>query len=99
MQHDWYEDLALSTLQNLSPDTPRYRFATRQALLGYTFISPQLAANLSHYLVPREAEPAVDLTYREQEVFDLLLSGLANEEISQKLHISLATAKNTLLHY
>jgi two-component system, NarL family, response regulator LiaR len=68
--------------------------AIRQAHAG----KPTLAAEAAEILIQAtrhpESEPGYDLTEREQEVLSLLVEGLNNQQISDRLVIGLSTTKS-----
>lgn len=70
--------------------------AVREALAGRTFISPVLARNLGDYLSPVAPSEGPDLSDREREVLDLLVDGFSNNEIANRLRISVPAVKKHL---
>lgn len=66
--------------------------AIRSARRGYSTVSPAALQALAESTVP-EPEPSNVLTERERQVLALLVQGLSNVEISNRLTISLSTAR------
>ena len=66
--------------------------AVREAHQGRARLSPEIAQSL---IQVARGEPAIgaDLTPREREVLALLVEGLTNKEIAQRLVVSLSTAR------
>ncbi|WP_322489709.1 response regulator transcription factor [Chloroflexus sp.] len=56
----------------------------------------QLATTASSPAEPPAAEPAIGLTPREREILLLLAQGYTNQEIGEKLALSIGTVKNHL---
>lgn len=68
--------------------------ALETALEGKTYVDPDMAGRLQHYLKPVEtggSGPA--LTTREREVLDLLLQGMPNSGIADELSVTVAAVK------
>jgi two-component system, NarL family, response regulator LiaR len=65
--------------------------AIRAAVRGKMTLSPEAAQALFH--ATQNAMPATDLTEREREVLKLMVDGLNNAEIAERLVISLSTVK------
>nr|WP_223244003.1 response regulator transcription factor [Streptomyces sp. CBMA156] len=57
-----------------------------------------LASSVADRLLERMRTPAAALSARETEVLGLVADGLANQQISQRLHLSQATVKSHLVH-
>lgn len=74
------------------------RRAIRAVGNGEAIFSPAIAARLMNYFVasraslPREIFP--DLTEREREILNLIASGETNNQIAERLTISLKTVRN-----
>jgi len=66
--------------------------AIRAASGGFSTLAPEATRALVHS-DPHNPGPGFDLTDREREVLALLVKGLSNQEISNNLHISMATVK------
>lgn len=64
--------------------------AIRAARLGQMTLSPEAAQAL---VQPAPAPPALALTEREREVLALMVEGLNNSEIAERLVVSLSTVK------
>jgi len=83
-------------------DSDQFLEGVRSALSGEAVLPPSLArqllnefATLSSKLKPSPAEETVPiLTMREKEVLELIVSGASNQEISEKLTISIYTTKS-----
>ncbi|HVK21596.1 MAG TPA: response regulator transcription factor [Actinokineospora sp.] len=80
----------------LLKDAPPETLATaiRAAAAGRTTLAPTVADRM----VTRLRTPATSLTSRETEVLTLVASGLSNQDISARLHLSHATVKSHLVH-
>jgi two-component system, NarL family, response regulator LiaR len=66
--------------------------AIRRAYEGSATLAPEAAGVLIHAVVS-PPEPEVVLTPREREVMNLLVQGLTNTEIAERLVVSLSTVK------
>jgi two-component system, NarL family, response regulator LiaR len=71
--------------------------AVRSAYAGQTTLAPEATEALVNAARHRDDEGFI-LTEREQDVLDLLVKGLSNLEISEKLSITTATVKFHLTH-
>lgn len=78
-------------LKNVSPDELIH--AIHSAVAGQITLSAQAVQYLLH---APEASPAagLGLTEREHEVLSLMVDGLANSAIADRLHVSIATVKS-----
>ncbi len=75
--------------------------AIRRIAAGETLLAPSLTRRLiNHYLATPTRPPPVNhpLTNRELEVLSLIGSGLANNEVAERLTISTATVKSHVSH-
>ncbi|MAU11586.1 MAG: DNA-binding response regulator [Anaerolineaceae bacterium] len=66
--------------------------AVRNAHAGKSTLAPEAAQALIHASIQPQ-QPGFDLTERELEVLSILVDGMTNAQIAQKLEISLSTAK------
>ena len=82
-------------LKNVSVD--ELAAAIRAAYAGRSTLAPEAVQALVR---PESGEPAIgsDLTERELEVLALLVEGLSNPEIAERLYVSRATAKAHVSH-
>jgi two-component system, NarL family, response regulator LiaR len=71
--------------------------AIRLAHAGQSIFSPQATQALIH-AAAQPAKPGADLSDREREVLALMVKGLNNAEIAQRLVISLSTVKHHVSH-
>lgn len=71
--------------------------AIRAAHAGRTTLAPEAAQALVQ-TTGREPAPGHDLTPREREVLALMVEGLTNPEIAERLTVSRATAKAHVSH-
>ncbi|MGB4676607.1 MAG: response regulator transcription factor [Aggregatilineales bacterium] len=77
-------------LKNVSAD--ELADAIRAARLGRSTLAPEAAQALIHATM-RAPEVGYDLTPREQEVLALMVEGLSNPEIADRLVVSRSTVK------
>lgn len=68
--------------------------AIRQANIGKPSLAPEAAEVLMQAVRNPEIRLGDDLTEREREVLALLVDGLNNQQIAQRLVVSLSTAKS-----
>lgn len=68
--------------------------AIRSAASGFSTLAPEVSESLLQQSMQASKPPSYDLTKREVEVLSLLVEGLANAEIAQRLEISKYTVKN-----
>ena len=66
--------------------------AVRRAVAGQPSLSPEAAQVLIHN-VSEPAQPDVEMTGREKEILDLMVEGLSNNEIAERLIVSQSTVK------
>jgi NarL family two-component system response regulator LiaR len=66
--------------------------AIRRAVSGQPSLSPE-AAQVLIRKVNEPAQPAFDITDREREILALLVEGLANADIAERLFVSQSTVK------
>jgi NarL family two-component system response regulator LiaR len=78
-------------LKNVSADA--LADAIRQAHAGHSTLAPEATEALVKATRQRAARPKYDLTERELEVLSLLVEGLSNAEIAERLVVSVATVK------
>lgn len=83
-------------LHGISPE--RLKEAVKATRQGQTWIDPAIARILVAALpgaVPEEKQSQIDygLTEREREILQLIVDGLSNAEIAQKLYITVGTVK------
>jgi NarL family two-component system response regulator LiaR len=78
-------------LKNSSIDT--IATAIRSVYAGQPFLAPEVTKALIR-LKTGPVKPGTDLSQREQEVLALIVEGLSNEEIAERLVISPATARH-----
>ncbi len=75
--------------------------AVRAIHQGESYVSPSLAAGLfaksrkSQKSTAQNADPLEALTYREEQILDLVARGWSNKEVAQKLNLS----EKTIKHY
>lgn len=67
--------------------------AVRAAAEGRPTLAPEAAQALIQSTRRAESQPGSDLTEREREVLALMVEGLNNQQIAERLVISLSTAK------
>jgi NarL family two-component system response regulator LiaR len=78
-------------LKNVNADGLAH--AIREAYAGRSTLAPEATEILIQATRQRAAQPDYGLTQREQEVLALLVEGLSNAEISERLVITVATVK------
>ena len=66
--------------------------AIREAVSGRSTLSPEAARVLVQATRPTE-RPAFDLTQREREVLNQIVQGHSNQQIAEKMVVSIATVK------
>jgi len=71
--------------------------AIRLAHAGQSTLAPEAAQALIH-AATQPAQPGYDLSGREREVLTLMIKGLNNTEIANRLVISLSTVKHHVSH-
>jgi two-component system, NarL family, response regulator LiaR len=79
-------------LKNVSAD--ELASAIRGAVAGRPSLSPEAAQVLIHdFTSGGEPKPGADLTQSEREVLTLMVEGLSNKEIAERLTVSQSTVK------
>lgn len=79
-------------LKNVSAD--ELASAIRGAVAGRPSLSPEAAQVLIHDITsPAGMQPGADLTQSEREVLALMVEGMSNKEIAEKLTVSQSTVK------
>jgi NarL family two-component system response regulator LiaR len=78
-------------LKNVSADA--LADAIRQAHAGHSILAPEATEALVKATRQRAGQRDYGLTERESEVLSLLVEGLSNAEIAERLVVSVATAK------
>jgi two-component system, NarL family, response regulator LiaR len=71
--------------------------AIRLAHAGQSTLSPEVTQALVR-ATSRPAQPGYDLSEREREVLALMVKGLNNNEIAERLFVSLSTVKHHVSH-
>ena len=66
--------------------------AVRRAVVGQPSLSPEAAQVLIHN-VSEPAQPLMEMTGREKEILALMVEGLSNNEIAERLFVSQSTVK------
>lgn len=72
--------------------------AIRAVHSGEAIFGPAIAARLTHYFSSPTASPAAvafpELTEREREILNMITRGFSNQDISNRLMVSLKTVRN-----
>jgi DNA-binding NarL/FixJ family response regulator len=68
--------------------------AVKAIVAGHSYVDPRIAGGLLRNSVSRGRVDVNELSAREVEVVKLIAEGLANKEISARLHLSEKTVKN-----
>ena len=105
----WLEEDAIKTIQECcllalresargclpKGSSPERLIAALQAVAaGEVWTGPGLAAYWMHSIRPPDPDSNGRVTARELEVIELVVNGLSNREIAQRLKLSVQTVKN-----
>ncbi len=65
--------------------------AINLVLIDESYFSEEFMSSVNKYLKPRQKDPSINLTEREQEVLELICKGFSNSEIAKFLGVSSRT--------
>ncbi|PZE72860.1 response regulator transcription factor [Curtobacterium sp. MCBD17_019] len=70
--------------------------AIRRAASGETLFPVDAGRRVRSAVVPASPDPDAGLTRRERQILDLIVEGLTNRQIGERLHIAEKTVKNNV---